>query len=266
MLLNFYFVEEQRASFNPNKILKFYFPLDIFNNEKTPQLEVLKINHNEIETIEDQSFYNISSLKNIQLNNNKLEFWRSEWFDESTSLEIINFSYNNIREIPSKAFMNFNKLQKVYFDHNDITAIQKDAFKGIRSLAYLGLSHNKLTSLNDKTFPNALRIDYFKINANYLTVLSDKVLKKLAAVEMSMDFNPWTCPCLDRINYWLYIKNGKIKILNECSGSHIPVCVVPKDTQVCMDHFDHEAMLRYVNIVRSINASTPIPLSCVTFQ
>lgn len=246
-------------------MLKFYFPLDVFNSEKTPQLEILKIDHNEITMIEDQSFYNISSLKNIQLNNNKLEFWRSEWFDESTSLEIINFSFNNIREIPSNAFLNFSKLQQIYFDHNDISGIQKDAFKELRTLAYLGLSHNRLTTIDDKSFPNTLRINYFKINSNYLTSLSDKILKKLSAVEMAMDFNPWTCPCLDRINYWLYIKNGKIKVLNECTVSEIPICVVPKDTQTCSDHFDHEALLRYIKIIKSVNMTRPIPLHCVDF-
>ncbi|XP_018571771.1 slit homolog 3 protein-like [Anoplophora glabripennis] len=241
-------------------------PKGIFNSELTPQLELLRIHHNEIDTIEDQSFYNISSLKHVQLNNNKLESWRSEWFDESTSLEIIDFSFNHLREIPSKAFINLKNMKNISFDYNDIMIIHPDAFKEIRTLAYLGLSHNKLTVLSDKSFPNTLRLNYFKINANYLTFLSNKVLQKLAAVEIKIDFNPWTCPCLQRINYWLYIKNGKIKVSDECDGSHIPICVVPNNTQTCLDHFDHEAMLRYINTIKAVNISTPIPLSCVAFQ
>ncbi|KAJ8924363.1 hypothetical protein NQ315_007159 [Exocentrus adspersus] len=241
-------------------------PKGVFNFDLTPQLEAVKLDHNRINFIEDESFFNISSLKNVQLNNNLLERWRSEWFQNSTALEVINLAFNNLKEIPSRAFTSFTSLKDIRLDHNDISKVQRDAFKGVRTLDYLGLSHNKLTSLSDSSFPNTLRINYFRINANYLTFLSNDVLKKLAAVEISMNYNPWTCPCLERINYWLYIKNGRIKSDDKCSRSHIPVCVVPNNTETCTDEFDREAMLKYVNIIKTINMSDPVSANCMTFK
>ncbi|KAJ8928186.1 hypothetical protein NQ314_019248 [Rhamnusium bicolor] len=228
--------------------------MGIFDFDLIPQLELLKLRHNEIRLIEDQSFYNLTNLKQIKLDNNKLEFWRREWFVNTTALEVMHFQFNKIKTIPKRAFVGFGKLRVIFFDNNDISEIQPDAFKEIRSLEYLGLGHNKLTVLEDYSFPNTLRIRAFVISGNYLNYLSNAVLKKLAAVEMVMDYNPWKCPCLERIYYWLYIKNGKIKIPDNCIGNNVPVCAAPSGfSDSCVDTVDSELTQRYLSTLKNIS-------------
>ncbi|KAJ8962643.1 hypothetical protein NQ318_001036 [Aromia moschata] len=239
---------------------------DIFTSELTPELNTLVFDNNQINYIEDQSFFNLTKLKNLHVNDNRLEFWRREWFVNATSLELIHFRRNRIKAIPNRAFVSFPKLREIAFDFNEIATIHKDAFKEIRSLEFLGLGHNKLTALEASSFPNTLRVNSLMIVANYLNYLSNGVLQKLTAVDIYMDYNPWMCECLDRIGYWLFIKNGNYKRIHIlCKRSDVPICAVSESSrQTCPDIVDLELTRRYIDSLK--NLSTPLEAFCAQLE
>ncbi|XP_060530309.1 chondroadherin-like [Cylas formicarius] len=226
--------------------------------DKIPELQHLNIQNNRIDVVEDQSFANLASLKRIHASNNQLDHWNREWFTNTTALEIMDFQNNRIRMLPRKAFASLRKLKQIYFDFNEISVIQEQAFRGITSLVYLGLRHNRLTSIPENIFPNELRVRSFLIDANHLNFLPNEVLKKLSVKDITIDNNPWKCPCLDRINYWLHTANATLRVARSCTGPQIPVCAYPSAfSQTCLEYVDAELTSFYIAALKKIKTLDP---------
>lgn len=219
-----------------------------------PAMELLRIHNNEIDIVEDQAFANLVSLKRIYASDNRLEYWNREWFFNTTNLELMDFQANLIRTIPRRAFANLVKLKQIFLDFNEISVIQPDAFKGITQLDYLGLRYNRLTQINEDIFPNDLKIRSFLIDANYLNFLPNEILRKVSVKDITVDNNPWKCPCLDRIKFWLYSTNGTMKIYKICTGGSVPVCSYASSfSQSCFEVVDSELTQRYIKYLRGVN-------------
>ncbi|KAG5891177.1 hypothetical protein JTB14_031799 [Gonioctena quinquepunctata] len=220
-------------------------------------LEVLKLDHNQINSIEDQSFANLTLLRRVHVSYNNLTEWRKEWFKNSFRIETMDFQRNKISTIPKKAFASMKKLKQIRFDYNEISTIETGAFEGLNNLDHLRLKHNRLKVINDDIFPNPIAIRYLIVSANYLNFLSDDLLNKLSVIDILMDFNPWKCPCLDKIHHWINSKNVTLTTANHCNKSFVPVCAFSKtDSQSCLEKIDDELTERYLGILRDL----PSPL------
>ncbi|XP_030748835.1 leucine-rich repeat transmembrane neuronal protein 2-like [Sitophilus oryzae] len=230
--------------------------------EELPAMELLRIHNNQIDVIEDLAFANLVSLKSIQADSNKLEHWNREWFTNTTKLEIMNFQNNKIRTIPRRAFASLTNLRQIHFDHNEISIIHENAFEGIEYLVYLGLRSNRLKEIKLDMFPNQIRIKSLLLDSNYLNFLANEVLNKISAKDVTLDNNPWKCPCLDRIAYWVYKNNGTIRASSECAGGRIPVCAYPSTfSQTCLEHVDEDVTKKYLKNLKSLDP--PLPEYCV---
>ncbi|CAH1163203.1 unnamed protein product [Phaedon cochleariae] len=228
-------------------------PKGVFN--LIPSMELLRIHNNKIDFIENQAFANLSSLKKVFGSDNALEYWHREWFDDSPNLEIMDFQNNKIRTIPRKAFAALQKLKQIYFDYNEIATIQSEAFVGLKNLEYLGLRNNRLKAIEEHIFPTGLKIRSLLISANYLNYLSNEVLKKISVSDIVLEYNPWKCPCLDRIHYWIYTNNGTLRTTEQCKSSYVPICAYPKSfSQTCLEYVDEELTQRYIGMLRNLSA------------
>lgn len=226
-----------------------------------PKLELLRINNNQIDLIADYAFSNLPSLKKIYVNNNELEHWNKEWFVNTTCLEIMNFQFNKIRTLPKMAFNFLRNLMQIYFDYNEIFTIQADAFKGLRNITHLGLRYNRLTAISENIFPNTIKIKSLVIDANYLNFLPNEVLNRIAVKELTIQGNPWKCPCLDRINGWVFKKKGVIKKSEMCTGDSIPDCAASKVfSTTCIETVDTELTKLFIQSLR--NLSVPLGKYC----
>ncbi|KAF7285589.1 hypothetical protein GWI33_010498 [Rhynchophorus ferrugineus] len=235
-------------------------PRGAFSN--LPAMEMLRIHNNKIDIIEDLSFANLRFLKRIHVDFNQLEYWNREWFTNSTNVEILDFQVNKIRTLPRRAFEKLPKLRQIYFDDNDISVIHADAFKGIRKLEYLGLRYNQLKEINENIFPNNLKIRTLLLDRNNLNFLANEVLKKISAEDVTLDNNPWKCPCLDRIKYWVFVNNGTIRETQSCIGGRIPVCAYSTGfSQTCLEYVDNELTERYRKALLSV--VPPIDKTCL---
>lgn len=166
----------------------------------------------------------------------------------------MDFQFNKIRTIPRRAFATMKKLQEIFFDYNDIETIQEDAFLGISNLEFLGLRKNKLKQLNVDSFPNQIKIKTLLIGANRLNFISTEVLNKISLTTLELDFNPWKCPCLDRVNFWVYNNNVTLRRTKGCDTSNLPICVYPKSfSQTCLEFVDTELTEQYINQLKGIH-------------
>lgn len=121
-------------------------------------------------------------------------------------------------------------------------------------IRYLGLNYNRLTQINADIFPNYIKIMSIGIRANYLNFLPNEIFQKVTVDEISVDYNPWKCPCLDRIKFWLYSTNGTMKIYKICTGGSVPVCSYASSfSQSCFEVVDSELTQRYIKYLRGVN-------------
>lgn len=231
----------------------------VFN--EMSNVEVLRVNNNGIDVIEDKSFANLYSLREVHVDSNALEHWNREWFTNSTKIEVLDFQWNKIRTIPRRAFASMKKLRQAFFDDNEISRIHADAFKGITNLEYLGLRNNNLKVINENVFPNTIRIRRLLVNANYLNFIPNELLRRLYVQEIRIDNNPWKCPCLDRILFWMFQTNGTVSYTPSCNGPNVPVCAFPTSfSKTCLEYVDDKLTHTFIDSLRKL--SPPLDEYC----
>ncbi|XP_044746537.1 slit homolog 3 protein-like isoform X1 [Coccinella septempunctata] len=224
-------------------------PAGVF--DAIPTVRMLRLHDNEIHSIEEGAFTNLPDLKRLFMANNKIKVWENSWFFNTTNIEIMDFQGNQIEIIPSKALFGMSNLKQVFFDYNEIRTIESGSFLSIHNLEYLGLRYNRLKELNEDVFPNKLSVRSLLIDANYLNYLSNEVLKKLSVKDLTLDGNPWKCPCLDRIHYWIYTNNVTLRSSSYCSDPNIPLCFFPNSySTTCLENHDDEMTTLYIKTLK----------------
>ncbi|KAF5282509.1 hypothetical protein FQA39_LY04916 [Lamprigera yunnana] len=222
----------------------------VFNN--VPSLTKLRLNNNRIETVEDNAFSNIRRLKKVYMGHNKLKIWNKEWFVNSSSIEKINFEFNFVAKIQSLAFEYLPKISSINFNYNNIAVIEPNAFLGIRHLNYLGLRYNKITALESNIVPKHLSVNSLFIDANKLNYIPEKMLQKLTIKNLTIDGNPWNCPCLEKIGSWLNSTNGKVKSSKHCRNSNVLQCIhLDLLNSKCVEVVDAEMTSVFVNAFKN---------------
>ncbi|CAH1163273.1 unnamed protein product [Phaedon cochleariae] len=235
---------------------------DVFN--LIPNIKEIWLDKNKIDSIAGDAFSNLESLYLIDLSYNELIYWNKEWFANCPNLRVMMFDNNNIPTIPRRAFAALPKLKKISFEGNEITTIQPDAFRNLNDLQYLNLDLNRLTVIDEHAFPNNIYIKHLTINGNHLNYLPNKLLRKMSTGNISMDHNPWKCPCLERLNYWIYFTNANLQVRPQCKSPFAPICVVPQvlpgHSQTCQERVDKELTGRYIALLK--NLSEPLLTRC----
>lgn len=237
-------------------------PNNVFNGLN---LKRLIMHHNNISIISDGAFANMSKLVDFSINYNNIQYYNREWFLNSPKLAMINFQYNKLRSVPRKAFLYNKELKQIFLDYNDIDTLQENAFEGLTFLKFLGLSYNRIKVLNIKAFPSGLSIKYLWIGANKLNYLPYELLEKISLQKLTLTGNPWKCPCLDRIVYWMYLNNGTISNTQQCMSGTVPSCSFPKTfSQTCLEIYDEESTKLFFDAIEP--SKDTIPEYCVRFD
>jgi Leucine-rich repeat (LRR) protein len=219
-----------------------------------PKLGILKFHRNKIKTIERGAFAGISTLKQVFCDHNELREWDPRWFTNSTNLEIVDFQRNKIRSLPRRAFYDLPNVKEIYFEYNELETVQPEAFTTLQKLKYLGLRYNRLKSLDSKVFPTDMFIDTLTIDANYFNFLSRKVLAALVVKRLTVDGNPWKCPCLDRVLLWLHEMNATAVRSDNCVGDSVPVCSFASTFSTsCTEMVDNDVTRRYLDELRKVD-------------
>lgn len=199
-----------------------------------------------MESIEDEAFGHLPSLKRVYGGHNKLTVWNQIWFLNSNALEIIDFQNNKIQVIPRKAFSSFKQLKEIHFENNLIESLGAGAFDQLEQLALVDFSYNRIKELKADTFPSTLKIDFLKLHQNLLNFVSNVVMKKLKVDNINIHYNPWSCLCLEKIYQWIRDDNSTLYKLESCFDETIPECVVPQENlQGCQERIDNEITQRY---------------------
>ncbi|RZC39094.1 LRR 8 domain containing protein [Asbolus verrucosus] len=131
-------------------------------------LQYLNLYDNNIKFIEDETFEDFPSLRELYLENNHIEYLGRSVFKNST-LDVVSLSRNLIETITTCFFQ--SKIKWLKINHNKLKFIRAGAFP--ITLERLELEHNFLTSLNEGVFKNLRNLKELSMKHNRLTSLPD---------------------------------------------------------------------------------------------
>ena len=94
---------------------------------------MLKLNHNQIEEINDQ-FIRLSNLKELHLDHNKLKRIDVNAFKNLNKLETLRLDYNELEEIDKRLFNGLSNLRDLHLESNKLDRIERSCFDHLKSI------------------------------------------------------------------------------------------------------------------------------------
>ena len=158
----------------------------------------LYLEKNEIASIADNSFADLTSLERLFLSKNDLTEVRPAMWRGLVNLVELNIDDSQITDIPTAAFAEMPKLNKLDLSGNLLTEVTGDMFSGI-DLWSLNIGSNLITSIRDLP-----RASYVYFTKNLLTTLEEDTFLPDAEGEPKINLhlpkNPFHC---DKRMCWL---------------------------------------------------------------
>ncbi|KAK5600895.1 hypothetical protein CRENBAI_007714 [Crenichthys baileyi] len=146
--------------------------------------QYLYIFQNDIVTLNQDDFKDITELVSLDLSQNKLAEIPDKAFQSLSKLKNLDLSGNHITHISKDSFSGLVQLERLYLHGNLIQSIHWEAFEVLEMLLELKLQGNKLTSLPFLNFPRLLLLD---LSHNKIPILqpSDLHTPHLEALKLS---------------------------------------------------------------------------------
>ena len=168
----------------------------------TGDLETLKglsVSKNNIRTIPDQWFSNLTSLRFLKMDNNHLSHLDPGLFTEiQLSLRTLHLNGNNFHKVPKEAVCSLINLEILELSRNRIKKISGRTFNCSRNLVILDLSRNEISELSNSAFIGLDTIHKIDLRKNKLVTLDDRMFhwQNYHDKEIYLSGNPWLCNCL----------------------------------------------------------------------
>ena len=139
---------------------------DTFNCTK--HMNLLDLNNNEILNVDEEAFTQFESLHDLHMKGNHL----NKIPKVPKTIEGIFMNNNNIKNISEEDLSGLNKLAYLVLKNNDIEEIQPKMLKGVKKLKGLYLSNNKIMKISPMAFYNLNELEALDLSNNPVQVLA----------------------------------------------------------------------------------------------
>ena len=147
--------------------------------------------------INEHSFTNLKTLKELDLARNKLSILSENVFNGLQRLTDLNLGYNELKSISNGVFRRLRNLKSLSLIWNNISSIDDNVFNETTKLAYLNLHQNNLKKLPRFLFRGLGNLYELNLTENDLTVLPIGLFMDLKSAQ------------------YLYLKRNRINSLDE---------------------------------------------------
>ena len=121
------------------------------NSFSESKVQIIDLGRNEIDVLNNDTFTNISSLRNLDLSHNRLNSIEEGSFRHLSTLKLLNLSHNELS-----------------------LNLSKDIFNGLTSLTCLDLSFNKINKLEGiQSFSSLVSLEHLNISGNEMSSIID---------------------------------------------------------------------------------------------
>lgn len=203
------------------------------------KLVSLDISHNEIDSLDINSFEGLDSLLELHISNNILTYIPQNVFQKCPNLIILNIATNNISRVQNNAFGQLRRLRYVWLENNRLsdvgwvfTNIDNLQFLNVSNnlisepvspylfpstLEYLYLAGNQISTILDGSFENMNDLKLLDLRGNRLSVISSMALRvslrNWQTPYLLLRGNPLSCIC--KMAWLKYLVSG-----NHSDASH----------------------------------------------
>ncbi|XP_004420987.1 PREDICTED: toll-like receptor 2 [Ceratotherium simum simum] len=147
-------------------------------------LKALRLGANEINTIEDDSFFSLGSLEHLDLSYNRLSNLSSSWFRSLSSLKFLNLLGNAYRILgETSLFSHLTNLRILKVGHPDFTEIQEKDFAGLTFLEELEIDASNLQRYEPKSLKTIQNISHLILRMKQPVLLPEIFLDLLSSSE-----------------------------------------------------------------------------------
>lgn len=148
------------------------------NFENMTQLVELYFFDNQIELLNEDSFWDLPNLEIFQLQNNKIKEINDTLFDRNEKLWSVNIKSNKMLEIlPKNLFKNNPYLREVILDDNRLKEIPEKMFEKNIKLKYASMKSNRLGDIPRNLFKNNFLLEAVSFDNNLLKAIDEYVFQ-----------------------------------------------------------------------------------------
>lgn len=181
-------------------------PSTIFNYNR--KLEFLDLSNNQIDSIENGVFRNLS-FTNINLSKNKLKELGQSTFEDLSNLKYLDLSNNQIAKIENEVFDGLPKLKTLILSKNKLSSFKSELFTTRTEVERLDLCSNEINYL----YPNSLyihrKLKFLSLCQNNLNYFPNEIVNSISTLE-ELDLSSNRLKSLDTENF---SNLSKLKIL-----------------------------------------------------
>ena len=125
------------------------------------------LDHNEITTIENDTFAGLTALDLIKLQHNSITELPDGVFKDLDNLKYLHLQHNQIRDLPIGVFDNCPRLTILRASFNRIRVLRKDLFKNNVELEEITLNNNGIKRIYGDAFPpDMIHLQYLNLSSN----------------------------------------------------------------------------------------------------
>ena len=176
----YYDLEIQSFDFNDIRISKSYDRIELhFRNKNYEFLKNLKNNYKirrirmintGIKLITNQTFIGMNNAEFIHLDSNQIEVVEENAFFNCSSVNEINLSFNMIKYIREKTFFGASKLLNLWLEGNQIENIERNSFNHLNLLKKISLTSNKIVLISAELFKNLFDLEELFMSYNKISI------------------------------------------------------------------------------------------------
>lgn len=157
------------------------------NNEKFPNISVLRLAHNQLVAFNNEYTNSLTTLVDLDLSSNRLTNVLLTYFK---ALLNVNLSDNNLTSIDSAMFQNSEYLKAIDLSNNKISTVKPGTFQSMKNLKLLNLSSNYLTELRYGSLKGLHKTELLDLSRNMIRNLSVDVFHECLKLEsLILDYN-----------------------------------------------------------------------------
>lgn len=189
-----------------------------------PKLEMLQVFNCSMKVISNQTFINLTTLRELNLAMNEITVISEFAFKDSVNLATLNLSNNKIASLKSMVFSHLTVLNILCLSDNKIKVLEANIFDSLTSLEGLILSGNKIQVIRENTFMKLVNLKKLLLSSNQIEEIDDYLFSDNTKLEtIWLHENK-----INFINHRVFNRLSKLQLVNlrdnVCIDSTFEVC------------------------------------------